>query len=126
MPLIAAIKKTFSEKFGGEYALFRSPGRINLIGEHTDYNEGLVLPAAIDKHIVIAIGKRDDREIHIYSNDYSDIFTTSLESLKPSGKLWPDYILGVIDQFLKSGKELQGVNIVFGGNIPQGAGLSSS
>src|SRR5690606_35749569 len=126
MPLIAEIEKTFLEKFVGEYALFRSPGRINLIGEHTDYNEGLVLPAAIDKHIIMAIGKRDDHEIHIYSHDYSDSFTTALEDLKPSGKLWPDYIMGVIDQFQKAGKELQGLNIVFGGNIPQGAGLSSS
>ncbi len=120
------IEQTFKTKFNSSPDLFYSPGRINLIGEHTDYNNGLVLPAAIDKYIVLAIAAREDNEIHIFSQDYQDSYATSLSAIQISNKLWPDYILGVIDQIQKLDKKLRGVNIVFGGNIPQGAGLSSS
>jgi len=123
---ITTIEKTFINQFNTEPVMFCSPGRINLIGEHTDYNQGLVLPAAIDKYIYMAIAKREDEEVHIYSEDYKALYTTSLTSLTQSGKLWPDYINGVIDKMQKDGKNLGGVNIVFGGDIPQGAGLSSS
>src|SRR5690606_5090591 len=103
----------------------RSPGRVNLIGEHTDYNQGLVLPAAIDKNIVVAIGKRDDAAIHLYALDQEQAHTTALDSLERSSLLWPDYILGVVQQLLKRDHYLGGFNLVFGGDIPQGAGLSS-
>lgn len=120
------IEQTFKTKFNSSPDMFYSPGRINLIGEHTDYNNGLVLPAAIDKYIFLAIASREDDEIHIFSQDYQDSYATSLSAIQISNKLWPDYILGVIDQIQKLDKKLRGVNIVFGGNIPQGAGLSSS
>src|SRR5690554_6886503 len=124
--IISDIEQSFKAKFNSSPDLFCSPGRINLIGEHTDYNNGLVLPAAIDKYIIFAIAIRDDNEIHIFSQDYQDTHITSLTDIQISGKLWPDYIMGVIDQTQKIGKNISGVNIVFGGNIPQGAGLSSS
>jgi len=126
MSLASEIEKTFQQQFGEQPFVFCAPGRINLIGEHTDYNNGLVLPAAIDKHVVLAIAKRTDNEIHIFSQDYQEMHVSSLTSLSKSENLWPDYINGVIGQMLGDGKELTGVNIAFGGDIPQGAGLSSS
>jgi len=126
MDKISAVERAFIDQFNTKPILFCSPGRINLIGEHTDYNNGLVLPAAIDKYIYLAIAKRSDEEIHIYSDDYQDLYISSLGSLTQSGKLWPDYINGVIHQIQNIGKKLGGVNIAFGGDIPQGAGLSSS
>lgn len=126
MSLASEIEKTFQQQFGEQPFVFCAPGRINLIGEHTDYNNGLVLPAAIDKHVVLALAKRTDNEIHIFSQDYQEMHVSSLTSLSKSENLWPDYINGVIDQMLGDGKELTGINIAFGGDIPQGAGLSSS
>ena len=120
------IRKHFNNVFGQTPMLIRSPGRVNLIGEHTDYNMGYVLPASIDKAIYLAIQKRDDQKIHLLSVDYNDSYEGSLQNLVPSGKLWPDYILGVVEQMLKSGVKLSGFNIAFGGDIPIGAGLSSS
>lgn len=121
-----AVYEKYQELFDHAPLLVRSPGRVNLIGEHTDYNNGLVLPAAIDKNIVLAIGKRDDQSIHLYSLDQDQAYTTTLDRLERSPLLWPDYILGVAQQLVKRGYALQGFNIVFGGDIPQGAGLSSS
>src|SRR5688572_18623888 len=90
------IKKNFKDIFNQEPLLVRSPGRVNLIGEHTDYNMGFVLPAAINKSIYLAVQKRDDQEIHLVSFDYNDTYTTSTDKIQSSGKLWPDYILGVV------------------------------
>lgn len=120
------IRLKFKELFGQEALIIRSPGRINLIGEHLDYNMGFVLPAAINKAIWLGIQKRDDLEIVLYSIDYDDNYQTKLYHISPSGKLWPDYILGVVKQIQKSHSFKQGFNIVFGGDIPPGAGLSSS
>ena len=120
------IKKHFEEIFGQTPLLVRSPGRVNLIGEHTDYNMGFVLPASISKAIYLAIQKREDQEIHLVSFDYDDRYQGSLQNLVPSGQLWPDYILGVVEQIQKTGAKLGGFNLVFGGDIPVGAGLSSS
>lgn len=126
MKIAQNLAKQFRDLFDTEPLLVRSPGRINLIGEHTDYNHGLVLPAAINKNIYVAIQKREDEEIHLFSGHFGEIYQTSLQSVKPSGKLWPDYILGVVDEIQKSGHQLKGFNAIFDGDIPQGAGLSSS
>lgn len=120
------IKTKFKELFGQEALIIRSPGRINLIGEHLDYNMGYVLPAAINKAIWLGIQKRDDQAISIYSLDYDAHYQTGMHNIFPSGKLWPDYILGVVEQIQKKHKLKNGFNIVFGGDIPPGAGLSSS
>ncbi len=121
-----AVYEQYQELFSDAPLLVRSPGRVNLIGEHTDYNQGLVLPAAIDKNIVLAIGKRADRTIQLHSLDQGQSHTASLDALERSPLLWPDYILGVVQQLAKRGHALTGFNLVFGGDIPQGAGLSSS
>jgi len=103
----------------------KSPGRINLIGEHTDYNLGFVLPAAIDKAVYVAAGIRTDREVHLYSVNYREFHATRIDTLQPS-KHWSAYVLGVIDQLIKEKYPVQGVNLVVAGDIPEGAGLSSS
>ena len=121
-----SIRNKFKEIFGQETLIIRSPGRINLIGEHLDYNMGFVLPAAINKAIWLGIQKREDDGIRLYSLDYNDNYHTNIDGTIPSGKLWPDYILGVIEQIQKSHSLKHGFNLVFGGDIPPGAGLSSS
>lgn len=120
------IRAKFQELYAQDPLIIRSPGRINLIGEHLDYNLGYVLPAAINKAIWLGIQKRDDQAISIHSIDYDAHYQTGLHSIFPSGKLWPDYILGVVEQIQKKHTLKVGFNIVFGGDIPPGAGLSSS
>jgi len=106
--------------------IIRSPGRINIIGEHTDYNEGFVLPAAIDKAIYVAIAKRDDDEIHLYAGDYNESHVVNADAVAISEKHWPNYILGVVDQLQKKGFNIGGFSLAIDGDVPLGAGLSSS
>jgi len=109
-----------------EPLIIRSPGRINIIGEHTDYNEGFVLPAAIDKAIYVAISKRSDNGIHLFAVDYNESHIVSTETVARSEKHWPDYILGVVDQLQKRGHAIGGFDLLIDGDVPLGAGLSSS
>lgn len=102
-----------------------SPGRINLIGEHTDYNNGFVMPAAIDRGIYIAIGKADNLS-EITALDVDDSHEFTLNSIKSSDKSWANYILGIIDEIQKQGINISNFRAVFSGDIPLGAGLSSS
>ena len=124
--MLKKIEKNFFEKFGVHPAIFRSPGRVNILGEHTDYNDGFVLPAAIDKNIYIAISKRDDNIINLYAVDFDESFTTNINEVKRSTIQWANYILGVVDQLQKKGFALGGFNAVVDGDVPIGAGLSSS
>jgi galactokinase len=121
------LKKIFVEKYNREPLIVRSPGRINLIGEHTDYNGGYVLPAAIDKAVYMAVSLRDDNEIHLTAYDLNEIFSISIDDLKPIGDIsWPNYILGAAAQFKENGKLIKGFNAILSSDIPIGAGLSSS
>ncbi len=105
----------------------RSPGRINLIGEHTDYNNGFVLPAAIDKAAYIVITPRTDNELHLHAVDLNERYTTTTNKLaKSADASWPNYILGVIEQFALAGITINGFDASLTGDIPIGAGLSSS
>ncbi|MFH1195442.1 MAG: galactokinase [bacterium] len=126
MEYAVKIKKKFEELFGTEPFLVCSPGRVNLIGEHTDYNMGFVLPAAIDKAIYFAIAPNGGTECTLYSVDMDDTFKFSTCCLEFSEKHWVNYLMGVVDQLKKRGHEINGFNCVFGGDIPIGAGLSSS
>ena len=127
MSMREKIKKVFHEHFKAEPLIVRSPGRINIIGEHTDYNEGFVLPAAIDKAAYIAMSLRNDDEIHLLAHDLHETFSTSISDLKPVGDVsWPNYLLGSAAQFLKKGIPLKGFNAVLSSDVPIGAGLSSS
>jgi galactokinase len=120
------ITNLFSKKFGDTPLIARSPGRINLIGEHTDYNEGFVLPAAIDKFVYVGVSKREDDLISLYANSYKQDYQTRLSAVRPSDEGWPNYILGIVDQLQKNGQKIGGFNLVIDGSIPPGAGLSSS
>lgn len=120
------LKSRFVEIFHTEPTLFKSPGRINLIGEHTDYNGGFVMPAAIDKAVYVAVSLRSDQEIHLYSESYQSKCISSLARVEKTSINWANYILGVVDQLLKSGYNISGFNLYIAGNVPLGAGLSSS
>jgi len=104
-----------------------SPGRVNLIGEHTDYNDGFVMPAAIDRGILMRAQLTDDRTIRLVARDKNQTFSCSIdEPLPHSGLGWTDYVLGVVEQMWKLGSEPVGLELDFGGNLPIGAGMSSS
>lgn len=124
--LVSKVRERFRQRFSGTPRIFYSPGRVNIIGEHTDYNEGFVLPAAIDKTICIGVSLRDDDRIELRSEDFNDEHSTRLDEVRPTGKGWPDYILGVVDQLRKRGYALKGFNLNIDGDVPIGSGLSSS
>ncbi len=120
------ITKKYKQLFDDQPVIVRSPGRVNLIGEHTDYNQGFVLPAAIDRAIIMAINLREDDKINILASDKNESFFSDIDTYEKSEMGWPNYILGVIEEFRKKRIGLKGFNCVFGGDIPIGAGLSSS
>lgn len=122
------IEEKYRELFGRPATLRAwAPGRVNLIGEHTDYNEGFVLPLAVDRGIRFAGNARDDRKVLLYSLDYEDSCEFFLDHLTSDpAHRWADYFKGVADQLQKRGITLRGCEAAFGGDLPRGAGLSSS
>ncbi len=106
--------------------IVRSPGRVNIIGEHTDYNDGFVLPAAIDKAAYVAVTKRADNTVSLFATDFNEAHETTLDNIVKTNKHWPDYILGIIDQLQKTNAVIGGFNLMVAADIPIGAGLSSS
>lgn len=125
--LIIKIKQAFKQNFESKPLIVSSPGRINLIGEHTDYNEGFVFPAAIDKGIIAAIGKSDSSICKVFALDAQEHYEFSLEDIHPipDGN-WRNYVIGVVAEIQNKGIEISAFNVVFAGDIPKGAGLSSS
>jgi galactokinase len=123
---VGEIADSFRARFGAEPLLVRSPGRVNLIGEHTDYNEGFVLPAATDKAVIFALSPRADTGCRIISLDFGQEVRFDIQDLGRSPLRWPDYLAGVIDQLARAGYPIRGFQCVFGGDIPIGAGMSSS
>ncbi|MEM8897388.1 MAG: galactokinase [Bacteroidota bacterium] len=120
---------TFKEHFQTEPVLYRAPGRINLIGEHTDYNDGWVFPAAVDKEMVFAIRLLDspEKNCSLVAVDLGETFSFSLEDVRKTDvKSWANFLMGVVDQFHRLGHEVPAFQCAFGGDIPLGAGLSSS
>jgi galactokinase len=124
--LVPVIAERFRRHFPGTPLLVVSPGRVNLIGEHTDYNEGFVMPGATDKAVVFAVAARPDGLCHFVSRDFDQEFRCELGRFHRSPLRWPDYLQGVLDQFVRAGHRIGGINCVFGGDIPIGAGMSSS
>jgi galactokinase len=122
------IEDAFRNIFGATpEVLVRAPGRVNLIGEHTDYNEGFVLPAAIDRYIEFAGRRRADRTVRAHSTDFNDSVEFSLDDVqKDSEHRWSNYLRGVSKFLEEDGHRLTGAELVFGGNVPREAGLSSS
>jgi len=122
------IRTAFASRFGTEPELsVRAPGRINLIGEHTDYNAGYVLPAAIDKAIWLSASRRNDGRFAFFAADLDAFFfSENSETVFQTEHTWANYLLGVISEARKDGLHVGGLNVAFGGDVPLGAGLSSS
>lgn len=120
------VKTIFLKTFNEEPVIVCSPGRVNLIGEHTDYNMGFVLPAAINKAAYVALTKREDDKIFIVAADLDESFTTEVSNLVYSDKGWPNYVICIVEQLQKINKNFGGFNAVISGDVPLGAGMSSS
>ena len=123
--MIQELRAKFIDLYSVTPRMFRSPGRINIIGEHTDYNDGFVLPAAIDKEIVFAVAPNTTGTFRFYAADLND-FGEFPDVVPQTDKKWANYLLGVVAQMQKKGFSVPSVDVVFGGNVPLGAGLSSS
>ncbi|UXP30696.1 galactokinase [Reichenbachiella agarivorans] len=123
----AAVIASFRENFEGEPIVVKSPGRINLIGEHTDYNHGYVMPAAIEQASYVGIAKSGSEQCKLIALDLNESYEFSIEgALQPIEIGWVNYFLGVIDQYKKKSLALEGFHMVFTSDVPLGAGLSSS
>ena len=120
------ISSIFKEKFGKEGVVYASAGRINLIGEHTDYNGGFVFPGAIDKVIMAEIAPNGTDTVNVFSVDLNESATFGLEEENAPSEQWARYIFGVCREIIKRGGKVEGFDAVFAGNVPLGAGLSSS
>jgi len=117
----------FERRFGTQPRVFRAPGRVNLIGEHTDYNDGFVMPSALGLSTFVAIGPRTDRKLVIYSEEFPGHFEFDLDHLPETRTgAWCDYVLGVASVLRQQGHKLAGANLLVHGEVPIGAGLSSS
>ena len=116
----------FSERFGTTPVFYASSGRINLIGEHTDYNGGFVFPGAIDKYIMAAINVNGTDKVRVYSADLKEYSEFGLQEDEAPQQQWARYIFGVCREVIKRGFTVKGFDTVFAGNVPLGAGLSSS
>lgn len=121
------LAQDFERAFSQQPAIYRAPGRVNLIGEHTDYNDGFVMPAAIACFTFVAIAPRIDRKLTIQSDEFEGKYEFSLDNLPATRTgLWCDYVLGVASVLKSKGYELEGANLLIHGEVPVGAGLSSS
>jgi galactokinase len=129
-PLIHSLSAVFESAFGEPPTHFaQAPGRVNLIGEHTDYNDGFVLPCAIDFHTLVAARQRDDRRVRVLSVDYQhalDEFSLDDAIVPRADAPWANYVRGVVKMLQQQGWMLVGADLAITGNVPQGAGLSSS
>lgn len=123
--LARKIQTIFKKKFTGNPTLYFSPGRINLIGEHVDYNDGFVMPGAIDKGVYYGVALNHSHTINFYSLDFDEDLSLKITDVeKKEG--WKNYVLGVVNEFLLLQKDVEGFDCVFGGDIANGAGMSSS
>lgn len=121
------VARSFRERFGEPPAfLVRAPGRVNLIGEHTDYNDGFVLPVAIDRAVWVALRPREDRQVVVHSENYGETLAFSLDGIEHDEIGWGEYVKGVAWALQTDGYALRGWEGVMAGDVPRGAGLSSS
>lgn len=126
MELKTKVSEAFASHFGGEGTLYASAGRINLIGEHTDYNGGFVFPGAIDKAIMADIRPNGTDKVNLYSIDLDESASFGLNEADAPSQQWARYVFGVCRETIKRGGSVKGFDAVFAGNVPLGAGLSSS
>lgn len=127
---MARAAAVFQAAFGAAPSIqVQAPGRVNLIGEHTDYNDGLVLPCAIDYRTVIVARPRDDRLVRVAAADYDgavDEYSLDAPIARLAAPMWANYVRGVVDEMVRQGLPLRGMDLAIAGDVPQGAGLSSS
>lgn len=123
--LAKKVSDSFQKRFGSVPLIFYSPGRINFIGEHIDYNDGFVMPAAINKGIYYAVKENNTDAINFFAIDFNEELSIKISEIKKS-ESWKNYVLSVINEFLLLKKKVKGFDCVFGGNIANGAGMSSS
>ena len=116
----------FVNRFATQPVVYASAGRINLIGEHTDYNGGYVFPGAIDKYIMAAVNINGTDKVRLYSVDMNQYIEFGLKEEDKPNEMWASYVFGVCREVIKRGFEVKGFDAVFAGNVPLGAGLSSS
>jgi len=122
-------KNEFIEKYGDHKTriqIYFAPGRVNMIGEHTDYNGGYVFPCALNFGTYLIIRPNDSNVMRLATTNFRFSANVSVKSFEPQGKHWINYPMGVMDQFVKRGFDLKGMDMMFSGTIPNGAGLSSS
>lgn len=125
--ILNQVKTTFADQFSGDPVLVKAPGRINVIGEHTDYNHGFVLPAAVDQAIYLAVSASGSNECKLVALDMDETFTFDVDDFAPTTeKKWANYLMGVVSEIQKSGRKISGFNAVFAGDVPLGSGMSSS
>lgn len=121
------LKSEFENHFSGQPSFFKSPGRINLIGDHTDYNGGFVMPAAINRYVYIAVSFNTTKSLNVRSIDLGKALNVNLNQLEAKAQSsWENYFIGVLAIFGERGVELKGIDCVFTSDVPIGAGLSSS
>ena len=130
MSLKEKTQTLFADAFGYPAShVIQAPGRVNLIGEHTDYNDGFVLPCAIDYQTVISCAPRDDRTVRVIAADYdnqTDEFSLDAPIISHDTQQWSNYVRGVVKHLQQRNSHFGGADLVISGNVPQGAGLSSS
>lgn len=123
---LADIVRHYQARFDTPPLLVRACGRINIIGEHTDYNEGYVLPASIDKYIYFALAENGTEYCRFYAANLDDRYEANINELVPGEKGWANHLMGILQQLQKAGVALEGIDCVFGGDLPIGSGMSSS
>lgn len=127
MKEVTELQQKFRDVYGCSARVYRAPGRVNLIGEHTDYNEGFVMPVAIDFYTRVALAPREDRRLLVYSDNFSKSVDINLDEVRPHPRRdWTDYVRGVAVMLEQGGHRLRGANVLVRGDVPMGAGLSSS
>jgi len=119
------LKKEFAQRYGRDPLVVSAPGRINLIGEHTDYNKGFVLPGAVDKRIYAAIAKNGTQTVNVFARELGESASFEIDETA-RGKVWINYLLGVTYYVQQVGIAIEGVDVLIDGDIPIGAGMSSS
>ncbi len=122
----APLKQEFASRFGGTATTYSAPGRINLIGEHTDYNGGFVFPGAVDKAISAVVRSNDSDRVNLYAVDLGESCSFSINDSEGPQTLHFRYIYGVVREMIAAGVEVGGFDAVYGGDVPLGAGMSSS
>jgi galactokinase len=125
--MLRKLRTLFAELYGRAPTVYRAPGRVNLIGEHTDYNDGFVMPAALNLYTYVAVGPRPDRRLRVYSDYLREMCDLDLDQIRPgkSGH-WSDYVRGVAGVLESSGCKLRGADLAVISEVPLGSGLSSS